>query len=50
VNATDIRVLPLPCIEDVKRIGEIVYDAQFCRNGFHIEQAVSGVLGIKTLA
>ena len=50
VNATDIRVLPLPFIEDITRIGEIVYNAQSCRNGFHLEKAVSGVLGIKTLA
>ena len=49
VNATDIRSLPLPGIEDIKRIGEVVYKSQSCRNGFHLEHAVSGILGIKTL-
>lgn len=49
VNATDIRSLPLPAIEDIKTIGEVVYKSQSCRNGFHLEQAVSGILGIKTL-
>lgn len=50
VNATDIRSLPLPSIEDIKRIGKVVYKSQSCRNEFHIEQAISGILGIKTLA
>ncbi|MBA7710799.1 hypothetical protein ES703_119746 [subsurface metagenome] len=49
VNATDIRSLPLPGIEDIKRIGKVVYKSQSCRNGFHLEHAVSGILGIKTL-
>lgn len=50
VNATDIRSLSLPSIEDIKRIGKVVYKSQYCRNEFHIEQAISGILGIKTLA
>jgi adenine-specific DNA-methyltransferase len=50
VNATDIRVLPLPDIEHIERIGKLVYDAQSCRNGFHIEQTVGRILRIKTLA
>jgi len=49
VNATDIRSLPLPGIEDIKRIGEVVYKSQSCRNGFDLERAVSGILGIRTL-
>jgi len=49
VNATDIRSLPLPSIEDVRRIGKVVYESRSCRSGFHLEQAVSKVLGVKTL-
>jgi len=49
VNATDIRSLPLPSIEDIRRIGKVLYESQSYRSGFHLEQAVSKVLGVETL-
>jgi adenine-specific DNA-methyltransferase len=49
VNATDIRSLPLPSIEDIRRIGKVLYESQSYRSGFHLEQAISKVLGVKTL-
>jgi adenine-specific DNA-methyltransferase len=47
VNATDIRVLPLPEIEDIKRIGKIIFDEQSWRSEFSIDQAVGRIIGIE---
>lgn len=46
VNATDIRSLPFPNIEDIKDVGKLVYESQSYRNGFILDNIVAGVLGI----
>ena len=46
VNATDIRSLPFPKIEDIKKIGKLVYESQSYRNGFDLDNIVAGSLGI----
>jgi len=46
VNATDIRNLPFPKIEDIKKIGKLVYESQSYRNGFDLDNIVAGSLGI----
>jgi hypothetical protein len=48
VNATDIRNLPFPKIEDIKKIGKLVYEFQSYRNGFDLDNIVAGSLGINT--
>ena len=49
VNAIDIRSLPLPGIEDIVKIGEVVYKSQSSRNGFDLEGTVNSILGIVIL-
>jgi adenine-specific DNA-methyltransferase len=46
VNATDIRSLPFPQIEDIRKIGELVYESKFYRNGFDLDNIVTRTLGI----
>lgn len=46
VNATDIRSLPFPVIEDIRIIGKIVYESQSYRNGFILDNIVAKVLRI----
>lgn len=46
VNATDIRSLPFPDIEDIRKIGKIVYESKSYGNGFDLDNIVAGTLGI----
>jgi adenine-specific DNA-methyltransferase len=46
VNATDIRSLPFPKIEDVRKVGEIVYKARTYRGILDLDSIVARVLGI----
>lgn len=46
VNATDIRSVPFPRIEQIKKIGKLVYESQSLWNGFDLNNIVSGVLGL----
>jgi len=50
VNATDIRSLPFPKIEDIRKIGKLVYESQSYRNGFDLDNIVAKTLGIKVEA
>lgn len=49
VNAIDIRSLPLPKIEDIEKIGEVVYKSESCRKGLNLEVVVNRILSIKIL-
>ncbi len=46
VNATDIRSLPFPDIEDIIKIGRYVYDSKSYCNGMDLDNIVTGILGI----
>ncbi|GAH41649.1 unnamed protein product [marine sediment metagenome] len=46
VNATDIRSLPFPDIEDIRKIGKIVHESKSYGNGFDLDNIVAGTLGI----
>jgi adenine-specific DNA-methyltransferase len=46
VNATDIRNLPFPDIEDIERIGRLVHKFRSCHKRFDLDDIVAGVLGI----
>lgn len=46
VNATDIRSLPLPGIEDIRKIGKLVYESKSYKNGFKLDNIVAEILGI----
>jgi len=46
VNATDIRSLPFPRIEDIRKIGEVVCKFQSCQRAFNVDSIVAQVLGI----
>lgn len=46
VNATDIRSLPFPVIEHIRKIGKIVYRSESYRNGFNLDNIVAKVLRI----
>ena len=46
VNATDIRSLPLPGLEDIRTIGKFVYESQSCDSGLDLDKIVAGVVGI----
>jgi len=48
VNATDIRSLPFPVIEDVRTIGKLVYESKTYQNGFDLDNIVATVMGIDT--
>lgn len=46
VNATEIRSLPFPKIEDIRNIGKLVYETQSYRSGFDLDNTVAEILGI----
>jgi len=46
VNATDIRSLPFPTIEDVRKIGKLVYESKTYQNGHDLDNIVAAVIGI----
>jgi adenine-specific DNA-methyltransferase len=46
VNATDIRSLPFPSIEDIRKIGKLVHESQSYRSGFDLENIIAETLGI----
>ncbi len=46
VNATDIRSLPFPDIEDIKKIGKFVYESKSYKNGIDLDSIVMGILGL----
>ncbi len=46
VNATDIRSLPFPDIEDIKKIGKFVYESKSYKNGINLDSIVMGILGL----
>jgi len=46
VNATDIRSLPFPTIEDVRKIGKLVYKSKTYQNGYDLDNIVAAVIGI----
>jgi adenine-specific DNA-methyltransferase len=46
VNATDIRSLPFPTIEEIRKIGELVYEYQSYQNGYDLDNIVAAVMGI----
>jgi len=46
VNATDIRSLPFPTIEDIRKIGKLVYESKTYKNGSDLDTIVAAVIGI----
>jgi adenine-specific DNA-methyltransferase len=46
VNATDIRSLPLPDIENIKKIGKAVYESASYKNGIDLDGIIAGILGL----
>jgi adenine-specific DNA-methyltransferase len=46
VNATDIRSLPLPDIENIRKIGKAVYESKSYKNGIDLDGIISGILGL----
>ncbi len=46
VNATDIRSLPFPDIEDIRKIGKFIYESKSYKNGLDLDKTVSEILGI----
>ncbi len=48
VNATDIRSIPFPTIENVRRIGETVYKSKHRSKRFELDSIVTKILGIAT--
>ena len=46
VNATDIRSLPFPKIENIRKIGELIYKSKSYRNGLDLDNTVAASLGI----
>ena len=46
VNATEIRSLPFPEMEDIIKIGKLIYETKSYRNGFDLDSIVAKVLGI----
>lgn len=46
VNASDIRCLPLPDIEDIRQIGKIVYNSKTCNGELVLDDIVGKKLGI----
>lgn len=47
VNATDIRSLPFPDIEDIIKIGKFVYESKSYKNGIDLDKIIAEILGIK---
>ncbi|NJD77273.1 MAG: hypothetical protein FIB08_09295 [Candidatus Methanoperedens sp.] len=47
VNATDIRSLPLPAIENIGKIGKFVYKSRDYLNKIDLDNIVAEILGIK---
>ncbi|VVB91242.1 tRNA1(Val) (adenine(37)-N6)-methyltransferase [uncultured archaeon] len=47
VNATDIRSLPLPDIENIRKIGKAVYESKSYKNGIDLDGIIAGILGLK---
>ncbi|MDD5615293.1 MAG: Eco57I restriction-modification methylase domain-containing protein [Candidatus Methanoperedens sp.] len=46
VNATDIRSLPLPDIENIRKIGKAVYESASYKNGIDLDGIIAGILGL----
>ena len=46
VNATEIRSLPFPNIEAIRKIGKLVYESKSYQDGFYLDSIVAEVLGI----
>ena len=46
VNATEVRSLPLPSIEDIRKIGRSIYESQSYENGFNLDKIVAENLRI----
>ncbi len=46
MNATDIRSLPFPTIEGVRKIGKLVYESKTYQNGSDLDNIVAAVIGI----
>ena len=46
VNASDIKSLPVPDIEDIRKIGKIVYESESFENGFNLDHIVASSLKI----
>jgi adenine-specific DNA-methyltransferase len=46
VNATDVRSLPFPRIEDIRKIGEVVCKFQSYQRALDVDNIVAQVLGI----
>ena len=46
VNATDIRSLPFPKLEDIRKIGKIVHGSKTYRNKLNIDNTVTEILDI----
>lgn len=46
VNASDIRSLPVPDIEKIRKIGEIILESNSYHNGMNLDNIVSEVLGL----
>lgn len=47
VNATDIRSLPFPDIEKIRKIGKLIYESNHYKNGFGLDKIVTEVLGLR---
>ena len=48
VNATDIRSLPFPNMDKIKRIGKYINESQYFNNGIKLDWIVAGILGIQS--
>ncbi len=46
MNATDIRSLPFPMIEDVRKIGKLVHESKTYQNGSDLDNIVATVMGV----
>ncbi len=46
VNATDIRSLPFPDIENIRKIGKFVYESKSYKNGLDLDNTFTKILGI----
>jgi adenine-specific DNA-methyltransferase len=45
VSATEIRSMPLPGIDDIRRIGEVVYDLVSHTNEIDLDKIAAEILG-----
>lgn len=48
VNATDIRSLPFPDLDKIKRIGKYINERQYFNNGIELDRIVAAILGIQS--